>query len=107
MSIERKAKRQTYFDVDTVLEFGKYKYYTIAEIAEDYPYYLMWMIDNFEDVIFTDDVLELAQASLPAYDSDGDYKSYITDYYENEYFEDEEDDDLLRWSYRFADPFDL
>jgi hypothetical protein len=36
------------YDLDTKLDFGKYKSYTVEQILEQDPSYLLWLIENVD-----------------------------------------------------------
>lgn len=51
-------KMQGIYEFQTTLSFGKYKGYTVKEILEDNPKYLLWAINNIEGFIVAEDVKE-------------------------------------------------
>lgn len=36
------------YDLDTKLRFGKYKGYTVEDVLEKDPEYLLWLLENVE-----------------------------------------------------------
>ena len=57
------------FSLDTILNFGKHEGELLSDVAESDPYYVLWMIDNFDGAEFDDDVYDVACANLPTYKS--------------------------------------
>ena len=49
------------YDIDDVIEFGKYKElgYTVRDIVEQDPDYLRYLIENSDNIAFTEEVEEL------------------------------------------------
>lgn len=37
------------YDLDSTLRFGKYKGYTIEDLLNDRPDYLLWLLENVDD----------------------------------------------------------
>jgi len=52
------------YKMDTVLQFGRYQEFTVEEVIQLNPQYVDWMIREFEDCEFDDEVLDAVEKKL-------------------------------------------